>query len=114
MSMNFSVMAIFPEITLIALAILALVLDFVLKSKRAIAWLIILSLSCILLYLCRVPALNMSLFSGMLVLDSFTLFCKIISVFIAIVVMLISPTIRKYQRITGWNSTACCFCLPRQ
>ncbi len=97
MNLNFSLMAIFPEITLIALAIAALILDFVLKNKRAIAWLIIFSLSAILLYLCRVPALNMSLFSGMLVLDSFTLFCKMISVFIAIVVMLISMDYKEIQ-----------------
>src|SRR3989338_3345038 len=99
-------MAIFPEIALIALAILALILDFVLKNKRAIAWLIILSLSCILLYLCLVPALNMSLFSGMLVLDSFTLFCKIISLFIVIMVMLISldyPQIPENYRIEFYS-----------
>ena len=106
LSLNFSLMAIFPEIALIALAILALILEFVLKNKRAIAWLIIFSLSAILLYLCQVPALNMSLFSGMLVLDSFTLFCKIISVFIAIMVMLVSldyPEIPENYRVEFYS-----------
>ena len=49
----------------------------------------------------------MSLFSGMLVLDSFTLFCnKIISVFIAIMVMLVSldyPEIPENYRVEFYS-----------
>lgn len=84
------VVAILPEIALSLTAVCVLFLDLLFKNKRLINFIVLLSLGTILVYLCNTPALNVSLFSGMLVSDNFIVFCKRMSVFIAVIIVLIS------------------------
>lgn len=85
-----------PEIILIIAAILVLMLDFIFKSKRLLAYFSLFSLFSALLVLGRGTLSAQSLFSGMLVSDPLALFLRILSVFITAVVILISI---DYQEI---------------
>lgn len=85
-----------PEIILIIAAILVLMLDFIFKSKRLLAYFSLFSLFSALLVLVRGTLSAHSLFSGMLVSDPLALFLRILSVFITAVVILISI---DYQEI---------------
>lgn len=81
---------ILPEIILTAAAIFTLLFDLSIKDKRLIAYFVLSALAVALLYLTRIPAINLNLFSGMIVSDAIALFFRILSVAIAIVVILIS------------------------
>ncbi|MEK6563484.1 MAG: NADH-quinone oxidoreductase subunit N [Candidatus Omnitrophota bacterium] len=85
-----------PEIILIIASILVLMLDFMFKSKRLLAYFSLFSLCSALLVLFRGSLSAHSLFSGMLVSDPLALFLRILSVFITAVVILISI---DYQEI---------------
>lgn len=89
---------ILPEIILTASAIFTLLFDLFIKDKRLIAYFVLASLAIAFLYLIGIPAINLELFSGMLVSDSIALFFKILSVAIAIVVILLSF---DYKEISG-------------
>ena len=85
-----------PEIILILASIIVLMLDFIFKSKRLLAYFSLFSLFSALLVLGRGAVSAHSLFSGMLVSDPLALFLRILSVFITAMVVLISI---DYQEI---------------
>ena len=90
MNLIFDLKFILPEITLIATAIFMLIFDLFFKAKRLLAYFAIFSLGITLLFLSKMITLNSSLFTGMLVCDPFAIFFKILSVFITIIIILIS------------------------
>ena len=85
-----------PEIILIIAAILVLMLDFIFKSKRLLAYFSLFSLFSALLVLGQGALSANSLFSGMLVSDPLALFLRILAVFITAMVILLSI---DYQEI---------------
>lgn len=85
-----------PEIILIIAAILVLMLDFMFKSKRVLAYFSLFSLFSALLVLGQGALSAHSLFSGMLVSDPLALFLRILAVFITAMVILLSI---DYQEI---------------
>jgi NADH-quinone oxidoreductase subunit N len=97
LNFTFDLKFIFPEILLLSTAIFILVFDLIWKIRRLLTFLAIFSLSITLLLLSKTVVLNSNLFSGMLILDPFSIFFKIISVFIAIIIILISL---DYPRIS--------------
>ena len=90
MSIAFDLKFILPEIFIISASILILLFSLISKSRRLPVALALISLSITLLILSRMAALNSSLFSGMLVLDPFSIFFKIMSIFTAIIIILVS------------------------
>ncbi len=87
---------ILPEIILIATAIFMLIFEAIFKTKRLLIFLALFSLSITLLLLSKTTAVNSSLFFAMLVSDPFAIFFKILSVFIGIIIILLSL---DYQEI---------------
>lgn len=81
---------IFPEILIILTALSVLLLDLILKARRFLTYLALGSLIAAFTLLIKMTSLNGSLFSGMLVIDPFAVFFKIIAVFASIIVILIS------------------------
>lgn len=90
MNFVFDVKFIIPEIILISAAIFILVFDLIFKAKRLLAYFALAALTISLLILSQMLALNSSLFYGLLVLDPFAIFFKILSAFIGIIIILIS------------------------
>ena len=89
-SVAFDIQFILPEILLTIAAIATLIFSLLINNKRAIAYFALASLAITLFYLSKTPIISTSLFSGMLVNDPFAAFFKILAVFIAFVVILIS------------------------
>ena len=100
---------ILPEIILTIAALVILIFSVLIKNKRALAYFSLASLGITLLYVSKTPVITTSLFSGMLVNDSFAAFFKIISIIIALAVILISL---EYKEISpNYRGEFYCFIL---